>query len=618
MKNVIPEKQFFSWESMPTPMDRVTFSGATQTLDRPPTMVIANRPPYTLEADGQSAKRKNGTGGLATGMMAALTSSQDQWLFSEPVKDGAIKAADYGGYGLDLPSFVLQGVQMTQQEYDAFYGMSNKFWPALHEIDPAIDCYDAQLIGDYRKIQNRYKDAVIEEIRTKGYKGTIFVNDYHNVLLPRLLKDSFRAEGIQNPIGYFHHITIPDFRFVQNQIPQNDRREIYGGLLGADLIGFHDPRWRYNYLQTIQNDFSDQEVQFFYTDANGSRQRFQLDPNMSVSVAELLADTGADDPIYKRLFDPDQQIEIWQPQHQDSSFVGIYNIGHSTETYEAYKTPENIENAKKFRQFYREHGMKSVIAPGRLDYTKGGLELVAAINALLETHPEYIGKVKFIVWQGVARDIPAYKKYGEDVIQAIKTANNKWAMYRSGDQLSTEDRSWLNAEDGAQKYVTGRHDGTLIGQAQFLEEKGIWTPIEHRAYFYEDDEMASLYMGTDLVAITPYMDGRNLISDEAAVLGIRGDDSFPPPGQILSKWAGAYSVLKPILGDNAFDVRDQYDFVRGLDVGLRMNPEERQAQVEALYQHAKANDIHSWSRRLLGDLNIVQAQQKESAAKQGV
>src|SRR5947208_15888376 len=62
----------------------------------------------------------------------------------------------------------------------------------------------------------------------------VWIHDYHLMLLPSLLK----AHRPQLSIGFFLHIPFPSFEIFR-LLPNEWRREILEGLLGADLIGFH-------------------------------------------------------------------------------------------------------------------------------------------------------------------------------------------------------------------------------------------------------------------------------------------------------------------------------------------------------------------------------------------
>ena len=76
---------------------------------------------------------------------------------------------------------------------------------------------------------------------------TIWVHDYHLMLLPRLIRDSMSRTGTTLPIGFFLHIPFPNFEMFR-LLPGKWRGEILEGLLGSDLIGLHTPEYTQHLL----------------------------------------------------------------------------------------------------------------------------------------------------------------------------------------------------------------------------------------------------------------------------------------------------------------------------------------------------------------------------------
>src|SRR5690554_8007541 len=64
------------------------------------------------------------------------------------------------------------------------------------------------------------------------------------MLLPKLLRD----EKPKANIGYFHHIPFPSYELFW-VLPE--REEIFEGLLGADLIGFHTHDYMRHFISAI-------------------------------------------------------------------------------------------------------------------------------------------------------------------------------------------------------------------------------------------------------------------------------------------------------------------------------------------------------------------------------
>lgn len=603
-----------------TPPDRVTFSAATKTQTRPALWVIANRDPFFLEydQDGQVV-RKDRTGGLATGMLGALGKG-DAWFYTEK-NDVPIPAHEYETKaeqaGLTLPEFKLYGVRISPYHWQRFYSMSNKIWPVVHEIDPSLDRYNDDLLQDYIDVNQQIANETVHRAVAQNFEGDFWIQDYHFMMLPEMLREGLKANGKTNAIGYFYHITFPDYDFLKSQIPdKQQRRDIFGGILGADLAGFHDVRWRYNYLQAIQQDFGN-EVELFFTNEQGQRQPLNMTSNVDLIYAELQSLQEDTYPNYKALFDPEQRIEVHFPAQNRSAYVGIFPIGHSNETYlKLRENPKIQADAATIRDFYHNKGMQLIVSSGRMDYTKGILERLEAIDQFLTDHPEYLGKVKFLMWEGQARDgIQAYEDYAFSVQLKIQELNQKWARLRFRDELveltptsflsrylnSYEVQRFSQPTDADVKAL--EKECPLLGQTELLEKHKIWTPIEHRAFAYNAANMTPLNRAADVVLTGPWMDGFNLIPSESALVQKIDDPRWTPALQMVSKQAGCSSVFKK----NAllFDPRDKDDYVEKLFDALTMNSFSRWKNALGVYYFAKMKDINAWRDRFVGQQQEV-------------
>jgi trehalose 6-phosphate synthase/phosphatase len=80
----------------------------------------------------------------------------------------------------------------------------------------------------YVTANRRFRDAVLEHLEPGD---TVWVHDYHLMLLPRLIRDV----APEARVGFFLHIPFPaseTFRILPH------RDEVLRGLLGADLVAF--------------------------------------------------------------------------------------------------------------------------------------------------------------------------------------------------------------------------------------------------------------------------------------------------------------------------------------------------------------------------------------------
>lgn len=86
----------------------------------------------------------------------------------------------------------------------------------------------------------------IADVIIKDYKkgDTVWVNDYHLLLVPRMVRD---ALGPDAKIGFFLHVGFPSseiFRCLAH------REKLLMGILGATLVGFQTEEYARHFLQT--------------------------------------------------------------------------------------------------------------------------------------------------------------------------------------------------------------------------------------------------------------------------------------------------------------------------------------------------------------------------------
>lgn len=211
-------------------------------------MIASNRGPLTFRRDesGDLVSSRGG-GGLVSAMTAAAAAPGTLWLcaaLSEADREAAsarpdrridLAGHDTGGGAvamLPIAADVLSG---------AYTGISNG---TLWSLNHGLTTEDMRLVFDdaWRRDWSSYVDynqtfaAAIADVAADGAR--VLVQDYHLNLVPaalRTLRPDLR-------IGHFTHTpwaTSADFA----QLPSDVAELLLRGLLGADSIGFHSPRW---------------------------------------------------------------------------------------------------------------------------------------------------------------------------------------------------------------------------------------------------------------------------------------------------------------------------------------------------------------------------------------
>ncbi len=199
----------------------------------PKTLLVSNRLPVRLEADGEVTRT---AGGLASALAGAdIEATWVGWpgICTEDIEDiPAMEGA--------MAEVGIKPVLLSREEYDGFYeGYSNgTLWPLLHYMVERAR-FEDEWFGFYEQANRRFAEAVLA---VAGEGDTVWIHDYQLFMLPQMLRES--EMGLR--VGFFLHTPFPSseiFRTLPQRVP------VLRGLLGADMIGFHT----YNYLRHFRS-----------------------------------------------------------------------------------------------------------------------------------------------------------------------------------------------------------------------------------------------------------------------------------------------------------------------------------------------------------------------------
>lgn len=291
--------------------------------------------------------------------------------------------ADVNRHLADLRTIPLQ---LSEQEYHRYYeGFSNGvLWPLCHyQIDKvSIDSKD---FDAYQQVNERLAGLVAGAYQPGD---TIWVHDYHLMLLPAMLRQRIPDARI----GFFLHIPWPSSEFFRI-LPW--REAILRGLLGADLVGFHTHSYMRHFASAVLRLLG-LEARLDGVDFQGRRVRLGAFP-MGIDAKD---------------------------------FAGL---GDSSEV---------LQSAEQIRN--DPHPRRLFVAIDRLDYSKGIPRRLLAFERLLEQNPDLQDKVRLIQVAVPSRDnIGSYQKLRRHVEELLGRINSRFAtptsvpihsMYRSLDR----------------------------------------------------------------------------------------------------------------------------------------------------------------------------------------
>ena len=149
--------------------------------------------------------------------------------------------------------------------------------------------------------------------------------------------------------------------------------------------------------------------------------------------------------------------------------------------------------------------------------------------------------------------------------------------------------------EAVEHYQDERHEvERLVGEINGRFSH-IGLPVLH--YLYQSlpfDQLIALYRAGDVMLVTPFRDGMNLVAKEYAAAHIDGDGVL-----VLSEFAGAADELTDaVLVNPHDDVALREAIVRAVE----MHRHERRERMAGLRQRVRKSDLRGWADRFLAEL----------------
>jgi trehalose 6-phosphate synthase/phosphatase len=476
---------------------------------------VSNRLPVTVSADGI----KKSSGGLVAALEGLPAEEFELLWLGWPGTE--VPEADHPEVRRKLEQE--QGcspVFLPKALADAHYeGLSNSsIWPLLHYM-PSRFRYDPVWWAAYEQVNRLFADHVLSLAKDGDL---VWVHDYQLMLLPRLLKDA-------NPslrVGFFLHTPFPSYEVFRCH---PNREALAAGLLGADLVGFHT----FNYLRHYR------------------------------SAAQRLL--GAD-------------AEVTTIRHGGrSTALGVYPIGINAPKFEQELGSDALQ--AEFAKLKQAHaGKQVVLSVERLDYTKGIIQRLDAIELYLERNggsgSGRAGQVKFVFIAVPSREgVEEYQVLREEIERRVGHMNGRFATL----------------SDSPVRFIYGSVTFT---------------------------ELCALYALADVAIVTPLMDGMNLVAKEYVACqpeqDLPGDEG--PGALVLSEFAGAAEELFDALLVNPYDAAA---VAGAIERALAMPVDERRARMAGMRRRVMSFDARAWAQSFVADLAARPATISDAAVDGG-
>ncbi len=213
-------------------------------------------------------------------------------------------------------------------------------------------------------------------------------------------------------------------------------------------------------------------------------------------------------------------------------------LGIDTRVYHPLKGQYGMHHVKK---------ASIIFSVDRMDYTKGLIQRVKAIDKVLSYRKDLSGK--FIYLMNVTPS-------------------------RAGIQGYDEIRSKLEME---------------IGRVNGQYSTATWIPIVYMYHKMSFRSLLSLYSSGDIAMITPLIDGLNLVSKEFVATTKKGV-------LILSKFAGAAEGLKGALIVNPNNINE---IASSIVRALEMSDKERKLRLEKMKKYVLLKNSDWWYKRII-------------------
>ena len=159
--------------------------------------------------------------------------------------------------------------------------------------------------------------------------------------------------------------------------------------------------------------------------------------------------------------------------------------------------------------------------------------------------------------------------------------------------------------EGVEHYQDERHEVERLVGAINGRFSRIGLPVLH--YLYQTlpfQELIALYRAGDVMLVTPFRDGMNLVAKEYAASHIDGDGVL-----VLSEFAGAADELTDAVLVNP---HDDHALQQAILTAVEMHRHERRRRMAALRDQIRENDVQSWADRFMSQLAAAGSQRVTS------
>jgi trehalose 6-phosphate synthase/phosphatase len=451
-------------------------------------IIAAYRLPFKLVRKKEKYHAVQNAGGLVSAILSLSEKMDHAGKGSSKILWVGTGEKELGDENVN-PYFELFPVEIPQGINEKYYGgfCNDTIWPLFHYF-PSRTVYREDYFEAYEKANELFLKKLKEIIKPGDF---VWIHDYQLFLLPGLVRQAFP----ESSIGFFLHTPFPDYEIFR-LLPRSWREAVLRGMTGADVVGFHTNDYTQYFLRSVKRTLE-----------------YRIDRNF-ISVEGRVC-----------------KAEAFP--------IGIdYDKFHS-----ACSANKSVSYRKKLKKQLGDK--KIVFSIDRLDYSKGFLNRLAAIERFLENYPEWHGKVIFNMVVIPSREnIETYRKIKKEI-------------------EATEGR------------INGKYSNLS------------WRPVIYQYKSIPFDELVAIYNISDVALITPIRDGMNLVAKEYIAC-----QTELPGMLILSEMAGAAVELYEAIIINPNDIGEMSE---AIDKALRMPAAEKTRRIGKMQERLKSYNVFTWA-----------------------
>ncbi len=467
-------------------------------------IIASNRGPVTLhQNENGDLEYQRGTGGLVTALVGVLQHAEARWIACARTEEDKAWGRGLVPLGDSDEQVWMQFLTPSDSSYEGYYRViaNPLLWFLQHSMwnifrEPTIDQAVWRHWQDgYVAVNTLFAQAVAQQIASASRPALVMLQDYHLYLAPSLIRYKFRPKA-KYTLAHFVHIPWPGAE-DWGLLPAKMRQAILEGLCAVDLLGFQTYEDGLNFIRTCESHL----------------------PRVHVNY---------------------RKGRVWFRNH--ATYIRDFPISIDVNGLRQFAETDEVNSYRE--QLLQLHGdWQVVLRIDRIEPSKNIVRGFQAFDEMLELHPEYRGKVKFLAFLVPSRlGVSEYENYLDEVMGVAGRVNAKY----------------------------GGND---------------WEPIRVLVDENYPRAVAGLQI-YDVLLVNSIADGMNLVAKEGPIVNRREGVL------VLSERTGAYQQLES--GVLVVSPLDIYETAEAMHRALLMPLEERRARAERLRSLIEQQDIVDW------------------------